>query len=181
MKRLLMLGSGLTLTLALIGCNPPETPSTSTTVSSTKDTREADMKAIHDDETQWNKDLGAKDVAASTSHYADDAVLMLPYAAPSVGRDAIQKYIQKLLSDPALQVHFQSTKLDVASSGDFAYARGTYKMVFTDEMVKKPVNDHGAYVAVYHKQPDGSWKVIENIVNSEQVNAPTRQMFPGTH
>ena len=180
MRSLWTLCSGVVVTFALMGCNPPAPPA-NTTVSSTKDTRDADMKAIHDDEVQWNKDIAAKDAAASTAHFADDGVLMLPYAPPSSGKEAVLSYMKKLVNDPALQLHFESTKVDVAGSGDFAYARGTYKMVYTDEMVKKPVNDHGAYVMVYKKEPDGTWKVIEDIVNSEQVNAPTRQMFPGTH
>jgi ketosteroid isomerase-like protein len=31
----------------------------------------------------------------------------------------------------------------------------------------KPVNDKGKYVTVYGKQPDGKWKVVVDIFNSD--------------
>jgi ketosteroid isomerase-like protein len=42
------------------------------------DTREADPKAIRDNEDGWNKDFDAKDVAKLTAHYTDDATLIAP-------------------------------------------------------------------------------------------------------
>ena len=42
------------------------------------DTHDADVKALNDNETQWNQDYVSKDPARIAAHYADDAVLMGP-------------------------------------------------------------------------------------------------------
>ncbi|MCX6635202.1 MAG: DUF4440 domain-containing protein, partial [Acidobacteria bacterium] len=54
----------------------------------------------------------------------------------------------------------------VARSGDVAYSHGTYAMTMNDAK-GKPVNDKGKFVTVYRKQPDGKWKVVADIINSD--------------
>jgi hypothetical protein len=40
------------------------------------DTHDADVKALKDNETQWNQDFASKDSDKLVAHYADDAILM---------------------------------------------------------------------------------------------------------
>ena len=82
---------GLTaLGLMLAGC--AQTP---------PDTREADTKALKDNETQWNQDFASKDAEKLVAHYADDAVLMSPGMPASSGKDAIRKTLKDMAADPA--------------------------------------------------------------------------------
>ena len=87
--------------------------------------------------------------------------------APAAGKDAIHTLISQMVTDPALTLKFQSSKVDAAKSGDWAYSQGSYTMTMTDANTKKVMNDHGSYVTVYHKQADGSWKVVSDISTSE--------------
>ena len=149
------------LSFTMAGCNqaPP-------------DTHDADMKAINDLEAQWNKDYAARDGDKIAAYYADDAVLMAPGAPAMSGKEAIHTGIQQMLSDPALTLQFQATKVEVARSGDLGYSWGKYQMTATDPATKKPVNDHGSYVTTYRKQADGTWKAVADIATSE-VPPPT--------
>ena len=67
MKQFIAVCAAAAISLLLVGCNATAT-----------DTREADMKALKDNETQWNQDFVAKDVEKLSAHYADNAVLMSP-------------------------------------------------------------------------------------------------------
>lgn len=128
---------------------------------------DADVKALKDNEVQWNKDYEAKDAAKITAHYADDAVLMNPGMPASKGKAAIQKTITDMAGDPALSLKFEADHVEVAKGGDVGYTQGHYTMTMTDPATKKPMNDHGSYVTVYKKQADGSWKAVQDAAISE--------------
>ena len=104
------------------------------------------------------------------SFYADDASMFEPGSPMVTGKDAIRKGIDAFFAMPGFSLSFQSDKVVVARSGDLAYSHGTYAMAINDAK-GKPVNDKGKYVTVYTKQPDGKWKVVADIYNSD-VPAP---------
>jgi uncharacterized protein (TIGR02246 family) len=137
-----------------------------TACNQTANTHDADVQAIKDLETTWNQDYAGKSADKITSYYADDAVLMVPGMDAAVGKDAIHKIGEQMFADPALSLKFQATKVDAAKSGDMAYSQGSYTMTMTDPNTKQVVNDHGSYVTVYHKQADGTWKVVSDIATS---------------
>lgn len=167
MKQLAALCAMTALALTLTACTQP-------------DTHDADVKAIQDTETQWNKDFAAKDADKITAHYADDAVLMTPGMPSSAGKDAIRNIAKGMISDPALAMKFQSSRVEVAKSGDVAYTQGTYTMTMTDPQSKQVINDHGSYVTTYRKQPDGSWKAVADIATSEVPPPPPPPPMPAT-
>lgn len=155
MKNITLYGAAL-LSLLIVGCS-----------QSTPDTREADTKALKDLETQWNQDYASKDADKLLARYADNAVLMAPGMPASSGKDAIKAELNQMLSDPALSLKFESSKVAVARSGDLAYTQGSYTTTMTNPATKKVVNDHGSYVTDYLKQPDGTWKAVADIVTSD--------------
>ena len=124
MNRLAALCAATAFALTLAACN--QTPATP------PNTHDADVKAIQDNETQWNADWAARDAAKASAHYTDDAVLMVSGGPPTSGRDAIQKMSTAMLADPTTSLKFQSSKVDVASSGDLGYSQGTYTLTVTD-------------------------------------------------
>jgi len=131
------------------------------------DTREADIKALKDNETQWNQEYVSKDAEKLAAHYADDAVLMSPGVPASIGKEAIGKTLKEMVTDPALSLKFQASKVEVAKTGDVGYTQGSYTMTMTDPNSKQVIHDHGSYVTTYRKLPDGSWKAVADIASSE--------------
>lgn len=98
--------------------------------------------------------------------YADDEVLMAPGMEPFHGKDAMRAGLKDMLADPAVSLTFQSSKVEVAQSGDLACTQGSYKLTVTDPATHKPINDHGNYVTTFRKQADGSWKAVADIPSS---------------
>ena len=170
MNRLTTLCAATAIALTLTACNQTPAPA--------PNTHDADVKAIQDNETQWNQDWASKDAAKIASHFADDAVLMVPGGPPTVGKDTIQKEVAPMVADPAISLRFLSSKVDVAASGDLGYTQGSYTLALTNTKTKKVANDHGSYVTTYRKQADGSWKAVADIATSEvppAMPAPTKK------
>ena len=155
MRRFSSLCVLMTIALTMTACNQ------------SADTHDADILAIRASETQWNQDYASKDPDKIMAHYADDAILMAPGAPASIGKDAIRNTIKEMESDAALSLQFQTSKIEVAKSGDLAYTQGSYTLTATDPLTKQLVHDHGSYVTTYRKQPDGTWKAVADIATSE--------------
>jgi uncharacterized protein (TIGR02246 family) len=124
---------------------------------------EAVKAAIKADEKAWNDQFKANDTEALVGHYADDAYLVAAGKAAE-GSTAIRKAYAGLHSDKNFSITFASDKVDVAASGDLAYARGHFSEKFTDPKTGKAMSDSGSYLTVYRKQDDGSWKSVEDFV-----------------
>jgi uncharacterized protein (TIGR02246 family) len=152
------------IALSIAACNQPPAPA--------PDTHDADVKAISDTETQWVKDWASKDVDKIAATYADDAVVMTTGMDAARGKDAIHAMLKQMTADPALSLTFQSSKVEVAKSGDMGYTQGSYKMAMTSPSTKKVMEDHGSYVTTYRKQADGSWKAVADIATSEVPPMP---------
>lgn len=142
--------------LVLGGCTPapPPTPVVDTAAIET---------GIRADETAWNKDWSDKDLAKITSHYADDAVVMVPGGPAMKGKTGIQDGLKPFMADPNIKLEFAAQRVEVSKSGDLATTQGAYSMTMTDAKTKKPTIEKGTYVTVYKKQADGTWKAIEDI------------------
>jgi uncharacterized protein (TIGR02246 family) len=140
---------------------------TMTACNQTAVSHDADVKAIQDDEAQWNQDYAAKDNDKIVAHYADDAILMVSGIPSNSGKEAIRNALKQMVSDPALSLKFHASRVEVAKSGDLAYTQGVYTLTVTDPQTRQIVNDHGTYVTTYRKQPDGTWKVVADIATSE--------------
>jgi len=155
MKRMVGIFAAMAIALTLTACHQMA------------DTHDSDMKALQENEAQWNDDFISRDANKLVAHYTDDAVLMSPGTPPAVGTDAIRNTLTRMMSDPALSLKFHPSKIEVAKAGDLAYTQGSYIISFTDPQSRQVVNDHGSYVTTYRKQADGGWKAVADIATSE--------------
>jgi uncharacterized protein (TIGR02246 family) len=155
MKRLAILCAAAVMALGVTACNQMS------------DTHDADVAALKANEAQWVQDYASKDIDKLMAHYADDAVLMVPGEPAAAGKDAIRTSMKLMLTDPALSLKFEPSKVEVAKSGDIAYTQGSYTLSLTDPQTKQLVNDHGSYVTTYRRQADNTWKAVADIVASE--------------
>ncbi|MGD0777587.1 MAG: SgcJ/EcaC family oxidoreductase [Candidatus Solibacter sp.] len=131
------------------------------------DTRAADVQAVKDVETAWNKDMAAKDIDKIASYYAEDGCTLYPGAGIVCGRVAIKAAVAPYWADPNSSLTFQSTKAVASKGGDMVYSQGTYTATKTNPKTKKPMTDKGKYLTVYTKQADGSWKAAADTLNSD--------------
>jgi uncharacterized protein (TIGR02246 family) len=137
------------------------------------DTHEADERAIREIEADARNAAAEKDLERYVSSYADDASLFWPGTPMITGKVAIREFLKAFLAMPGFSLTFQTAKVEVSRCGDLAYSYGTNTVILTDPEGNL-VNDRGKYLAVYRKQPDGIWKCVADIGNSD-LPAPVPQ------
>jgi uncharacterized protein (TIGR02246 family) len=127
--------------------------------------------AVKADEKKWNDQFKSKDQEGLAGHYADDAYFVAPGVQPASGSTEIRKAYAYALADSAFKISFASDKVDVAGSGDMAYARGRFTEQYTDPKTGKVMTDSGSYLTVYKKQADGGWKAVEDFAAADPGSA----------
>lgn len=131
--------------------------------------------AIKADEKKWNEDFKAKNLEGLLSHYADDAYLAAGGPAANGSTD-IRKQYTDALSDNYFSVEFASDKIDV--SGDLAYSRGHFTEKHQDRKSGNVVTETGSFLTVYKKQPDGSWKAVEDFTAADPTQTKSEPAKP---
>jgi ketosteroid isomerase-like protein len=144
--------------LILIGCSQSPGP----------DRRQADANALRDGEVAaFVKDWGGKEADRIAAHYSNDGNVMIPNSPTMTGKDAIARAMKDAFGDPNWSLALQPVQVAVSSGGDLGYTRGTYVLTATDPASKRPVTEKGRFVTIFRKEPDGTWKALEDINNAE--------------
>lgn len=104
--------------------------------------------------------IGARDQAGSTSLYADDAIFINERGQASRGKDAIAATFKEFLADPTTKFDYTPGEKVISQSGDMAYSTAEFSVSYTDPATKKTVTSKGTNLSVWHKQADGSWKLV---------------------
>ena len=122
----------------------------------------ADRTAIRQADENSVKLMNAKDWKGALADYADDAIEM-PSNGPAVqGKAAIQAWMEAFppFSD------FQEQNSEIEGQTDLAYDRGTYSMTLAPPGAA-PIMERGKFLTIWHKQADGTWKVVRDMFNSD--------------
>ncbi len=129
-------------------------------------------KALRDMDIEWSKAASAMDLDRVVSFYADNASFFPPNAPLATGKEALRGEWSKLLV--GFSGSWQATKVRYPVGG-LGYIMGTYNVDLTSPDGKS-VNDRGKYVSVWKNQPDGKWKAVADIYNSDlPLPAATQQ------
>jgi uncharacterized protein (TIGR02246 family) len=102
--------------------------------------------------------------ALVAAFYAPDAVLMPPGHPRVEGRDAIRVFLQGLMDAGLSSIKLTTSK--VWSAGALAAGRGSYALAMTGKD-GVATEDRGKYVVCYRRQPNGQWRAIADIFNSD--------------
>jgi len=139
-----------------------------TACQSRNKTASNDAAAIRNIEDQWVAANKVKDINKAVSYFASDAVVMEPNKPIYVGIEAIKKSWELWFSDTTfLHNTFTGTtdNIEVSSSGDLGYARGTNPYcIKTPNGIDEYVDN---FVDIYMKI-GGEWKCIESIWNTRK-------------
>jgi ketosteroid isomerase-like protein len=160
----MIVGVGLLATVSavlLLGCETAA-PDEAAIAKSQAETEQT----IRQMDADWVRVGSAKNVDGWMAFYADGAVVLPPNEAMMSDRAAIRKSVADMLMMPGMNYTWKPTKVEVARSGDLGYLYGTYSMTMNDAQ-GKPVNDSGKILEVWKKQPDGKWKCVADIWNSD--------------
>lgn len=116
---------------------------------------------------EWSQNV--KDTEKYVSYFAPDAS-MYPQGMPLVsGTAGIREMATQMNATPGFALTWTASKADIAANGDLGYTAGTY------EMTMGGATERGKYVTVWKKQPNGEWKVTEDIGNSDAPQGAAAQ------
>jgi ketosteroid isomerase-like protein len=126
---------------------------------------EADMQAIA---AVRDLEVAAFTTGGDFSYLASDAVLMPPNAPRIVGVEAIGAWA----AEWANQFTFNSldyTESEIVIAGDWAIERYAAEVTMTPAGAD-PVDMTNKGIHIYKRQADGSWKMVQDVWNSDQAN-----------
>jgi uncharacterized protein (TIGR02246 family) len=150
----------MALAVGLAGCHRSERQADSPAGLSARDS--AGIAAA---DSAFQAAANAGNAAAVAAVYATDASLLPPNLPVRRGRTAIQAFWAELLD--AYTVKFEAAPDMIEGRGDLAYNMGHYRFTAVPKEKNAPgIADEGKFVEILKKQPDGSWKYIVDIYNS---------------
>jgi ketosteroid isomerase-like protein/quercetin dioxygenase-like cupin family protein len=97
--------------------------------------------------------------------YAPDAVIIMPNTPAMTGPEGVRRAWTEFFALPNSRMTWQTTAVDVASSGDLATEYGTYQASF--DSPGGPVTDRGSYVTVW-RRIGNDWFIVRDIATSTQ-------------
>lgn len=142
----------LTIALVVIACQPGVGPLS-----------EEDVANIRSAHAAYQEVALAKDWSAVVQYYTTDAVIMPPNQPAVHGRDAIRDWYATFPSVTEVELPI----VEIDGRGDIAYVRGTYTLTMVIEGAPEPVTDTGKNLAIWRREPDGSWLMAVDTFNSD--------------
>ena len=152
--------------LAATSCNPG-TPRAEN-ADSTPATPAVDLAPIRSmldaNNAAFAKAMLEGDTAAVVAKYAEDAISYQSYSEPVVGKANIAKSVRDWFAGMKYS--------EAAAAVDEVYPIGTDMILEIGHysgkatVLGKPMDDHGRFMNLWKKQPDGSWKLFRDISNS---------------
>lgn len=118
--------------------------------------------------SQMNKDFAkallAKDAAAASMLYTEDASLLPPNEPIVTGRKNIQQYWQGAIDAGILDISVAT--IATGSNGDLGYEIGRYQMTIR-QPDGKVLAENGKYTELLKRSEDGTWKSIYGMWNAD--------------
>jgi uncharacterized protein (TIGR02246 family) len=114
-------------------------------------------EVIRDATASWRAAAVDGDAERYLEFWADDAVLVAPDLEPMVGKTVITDFIRGVFD--AISVTEVLENADPVVSGDLGYVWGTYVATYTARFDGSETPDWGNHLFLWHRQPDGAWKL----------------------
>ena len=169
LRRTNALAPGSIALALLIACSAPsnkEAPTIGAAAGTLAEPNVAEIRsAIEAANTKSMAGMLSGDMAAALGSYSESSIMMMPGMPMMNGRAAIETGMKGMMDMMKVNAASFNTQ-DVMVSGDMAVETGTFSMTTTMKG-GKPMTDNGKYLTVWKHQPDGSWKAIRDINNSD--------------
>ena len=102
-----------------------------------------------------------------TDLYADNALVLYPNQPALAGKPAILTYFDQFFAEFE-QNEFELSSSEIEVAGSWAFDRGEYRWKVMPRSGGEAVEDHGKYLVILQRQPDGSWRVARDMDNSDR-------------
>lgn len=102
--------------------------------------------------------------------FTNDVVFMPPGEAVVTGLDAVKKWGETMLAQATVSGRYTSS--DVSVAGDMAVDRYTGSLAATPKGGSPAPEEHLKGVHVLKRQADGTWKIAQDVWNTDAPAAP---------
>ena len=121
-----------------------------------------DVAAIERAADAYVAAMKAGDWVLVAQSFTEDAVRIPPHEEPHHGRDAIEAWLGGI--EELIAYELMRDALDGADG--LGYARGRYSITLRPVGAPGPISDHGDFLEIWRREPDGAWRVAEAIWNT---------------
>jgi len=146
-------------TLFLVGCSKPQESSAGSA------TAEADRAAIDRGHEAFLAGMRANDCTKLLPLLTADVVFAPPNAPTATGIDGVRAWCEPIFKQVKTTAVTVSDR-DVDIAGDWAIEHGNFDWAVAPLAGGSEQREQGRFLAIYRRQPDGSWKLARDIWNS---------------
>lgn len=129
----------------------------------------ADLAAIASFNQRYLQAINDGDLAALSALTTEEHIMLAPNRPPLIGKQANDDANRRAFEQFDIDETWTPRETEVA--GDWAWQRGTYKVIATPKSGGASRTVTGNFLRIYRRQPDGSWRMIRDMFNSDQPPA----------
>ena len=122
-------------------------------------------EAVDKGDEQFLAAMKAGDAAALMAVLTDDVTFYPPHEPTRRGKQDVKAWAQQVFSAVKTQ-RISVSDRNVVVAGDWAFERGTFVWAVAPAGGGETTEDRGRFIAIWHRQSDGSWKAAHDIWNS---------------
>lgn len=115
---------------------------------------------------QWAETAQGDDLEKILNYWAEDAVVFSPDQPSARGHEEIMNMIEGSKEIPGFEINWEPKEAFVSESGDMGYVLARNYFRFQDS-TGNFITVYGNAVEIWRKQPDGTWKNVVDIYNSD--------------
>jgi len=132
-----------------------------------------DTAGIEAGSDAWEAALNSKDIDALVNLYAEDARLLPPGGAMSVGHDGVRAAFGAMIDAGQSGV---TTIVEATVSGNVGYIVGTFTLNAGGEQLGT-----GKYIETWQRGNDGEWRIANDIFNNDSMPKPKKHKMSHSH
>ena len=163
------IGVALAVAGALAGCATGGTSASS---------QAADEAAITAFNARYLGAINDGDIATLSSLTTDGHIMISPNRTPIVGKQANDEANGRAFK--MFDIDETWTPVETVIRGDLAYQRGTFTVAATPKAGGNTTKSTGTFLRIYRKQPDGQWRMVRDMFNSDQPPRPNSGLGTGS-
>lgn len=129
----------------------------------------ADEAAIAEFNRRYVGAINDGDITTLSALTTDGHIMLAPSRPPIVGKAANDAANSRVFQQFKIDEHW--TPLETVISGDLAYQRGTFTVAATPKSGGETRNTSGNFLRIYRRQPDGSWRMVRDMFNTDKPGA----------
>lgn len=117
----------------------------------------------------WTAAAAAHDANRMAEYFADDAFVMYPRPAATIGKTANRDVWAEFFQRPKAEHPLTTDSVVVATSGDLAYTQGRWALSY--DGAQGPVTAGGRYIAIW-RPVRGEWRIVALSANTHRPPPP---------